>query len=134
VQVQSSLASSSSGWKKYTLLEKEVGHKCLAALLGVGHKRLHKLESTRPDLRYGQKPYMSKPGTWTVDAFLKISYDAVAETLPDELLDNRFFLHMGRERQIIYIYFCRYRCQFVDGTLFWGIKLLMCHHHMGSKY
>ena len=104
MQVQSSLASSSSGWKKYTLLEKEVGHKCLAALLGVGHKRLHKLESTRPDLRYGQKPYMSKPGTWTVDAFLKISYDAVAETLPDELLDNRFFLHMGREKQIIYIY------------------------------
>ena len=126
MQVQSSLASSSSGWKKYTLLEKEVGHKCLAALLGVGHKRLHKLESTRPDLRYGQKPYMSKPGTWTVDAFLKISYDAVAETLPDELLDNRSFLHMGRETQIIYIYiFCRYRCQFVDGTLFWGIKLLM---------
>ena len=125
MQVPSSLASSSSGWKKYTLLEKEVGHKCLAALLGVGHKRLHKLESTRPDLRYGQKPYMSKPGTWTVDAFLKISYDAVAETLPDELLDNRFFLHMGREKQIIYIYICRYRCQFVDGTLFWGIKLLM---------
>ena len=125
MQVQSSLASSSSGWKKYTLLEKEVGHKCLAALLGVGHKRLHKLESTRPDLRYGQKPYMSKPGTWTVDAFLKISYDAVAETLPDELLDNRFFFTYG-ERETDYIYiFCRYRCQFVDGTLFWGIKLLM---------
>ena len=124
--MQSSLASSSSGWKKYTLLEKEVGHKCLAALLGVGHKRLHKLESTRPDLRYGQKPYMSKPGTWTVDAFLKISYDAVAETLPDELLDNSFFYIWGeRNRLYIYIVFCRYRCQFVDGTLFWGIKLLM---------
>lgn len=67
-------------------LEKEVGFKCLASLLGVGHKRLHRLEHTTPDLRYGKKPYMSKPGTWTVDAFLKASYESIAETLPDKLL------------------------------------------------
>ncbi len=63
-----------------------MGFKCLAMLLGVGHKRLYRLERTTPDLRYGKKPYMSKPGTWTVDAFLKASYDSIAETLPDALL------------------------------------------------
>ncbi|CAL1151353.1 unnamed protein product, partial [Cladocopium goreaui] len=40
--------------------------------------------SGAPDLRHGQRPYMSKASTWSVDGFLRIAYDAVAETLPDQ--------------------------------------------------
>ena len=72
--------------KQFTLLDKPVGFKCLAALLGVGTGRLRRGMSGAPDLRHGQRPYMSKASTWSVDGFLRIAYDAVAETLPDQLL------------------------------------------------
>ena len=71
-----------------TLLDQPVGFKCLASLLGVGGSRLGKKASGNPDLRYGQHAHQSKPGTWTVDGFLQVAYDAIAETLPDEFLSK----------------------------------------------
>ena len=86
-QVQLCLATTSeSRDKKYTLLEKPVGFKCLAALLGVGTGRLRKAATSTPDLRRGTRPYMSRPATWSVDGFLRVAYDSVAETMPDEFL------------------------------------------------
>ena len=68
------------------LLDKPVGPKCLAALLGLGVNRLKRIQSGGPDLRFGKREYRSKPGTWTVDAFLQVAYDNIAETLPDKSL------------------------------------------------
>lgn len=55
-------------------------------LLGVGQGRMHARRSGAPDLRFGQKEHQSKPGTFTVDAFLQVAYDSIAETLPDQFL------------------------------------------------
>ena len=86
-KVQMCLASSNqSDCKQFMLLDKLVGFKCLAALLGVGTHRLRKGMANAPDLRHGKRPYMSRPGTWSVDGFLRMAYDSVAETMPDELL------------------------------------------------
>ena len=70
------------------LLDKRVGFKCLASLLGVGHGRVRKRSCQAPDLRHGKREYQSKPGTWTVDGFLQIAYDSIAETLPDQFLSS----------------------------------------------
>lgn len=78
--------TSGTGGNSCTLLDRSVGFKCLASLMGVGGSRLEKKASGAPDLRYGRREHRSKPGTWTVDSFLQIQYDAVAETLPDEYL------------------------------------------------
>lgn len=69
------------------LLDKPVGFKCLATLLGVGHSRVRKSTSGAPDLRHGQRAYQSRPGSWTVDGFLQVAYDSIAETLPDQSLN-----------------------------------------------
>jgi hypothetical protein len=83
-KVQLSLGTtSSSGDKQYLLLDKVVGFKCLASLLGVGTGRLRRGVANAPDLRHGKREYMSKPATWSVDGFLRMAYDSVAETLPD---------------------------------------------------
>lgn len=76
-----------SGGTTCTLLDKPVGFRCLASLLGVGSSRLEKKASAAPDLRYGKREHWSKPGSWTVDGFLQVAYDAIAETLPDEHLE-----------------------------------------------
>lgn len=68
------------------LLEKKVGLKCLTSLLGIGTHRLRRLQGGGPDLRYGRREYKSKPGTWTIDAFLQTAYNNIAETLPDQFL------------------------------------------------
>ena len=80
--------TSGSGRTACTLLDKPVGFRCLASLLGVGGARLEKKAGGAPDLRFGRKKHCSKPGTWTVDGFLQVCYDAIAETLPDECLDS----------------------------------------------
>ena len=67
-------------------LDKEVGRKCLARLLGTSGSRLQKQAVQRPDLRFGRREYQSKPGTYSVDAFLQVAYDSIAETLPDQFL------------------------------------------------
>ena len=68
------------------LLDKKMGVKCIAVLLGIGEHRLRKLQCGAPDLRFGAKEYRSKPGTWSIDRFLQVCYDNVAETLPDRFL------------------------------------------------
>lgn len=68
------------------LLDKKVGRKCLVALMGIGKRRLQRLEGGAPDLRYGKREYRSRAGTWTIDSFLQICYDNIAETLPDRFL------------------------------------------------
>ena len=83
-KVQLSLANPKENKdKQFMLLDKVVGFKCMASLLGVGASRLRRGVASAPDLRHGKRPYMSKPGTWSVDGFLRIAYDTVAETLPD---------------------------------------------------
>lgn len=81
------------GNSAFRLLDQTVGAKCLARLLGVGSNRLRKSMSGAPDLRFGRREHRSRPQTYTVDAFLQIAYESIAETLPDRLLgknDNIF--------------------------------------------
>ena len=83
-----STTSGVGGSTSCNLLDKPVGFRRLASLLGVGGARLDKKASAAPDLRFGKRAHHSQPGTWTVDAFLQVLYDAIAETLPDELLTS----------------------------------------------
>lgn len=53
--------------------------------MGVGTNRIRRLQNGAPDLRYGTREYRSKAGTWTIDGFLQVAYDNIAETLPDRL-------------------------------------------------
>ena len=62
--------------------------KCLVALMGIGKSRLQRLEGGAPDLRFGRREYRSRAGTWTIDSFLQICYDNIAETLPDRFLSD----------------------------------------------
>ncbi|CAK9035320.1 unnamed protein product [Durusdinium trenchii] len=49
--------------------------------------RLRKVESGAPDLRYGKRAEpRSSALAWTVDSFLQIAYDRIAETLPDKVI------------------------------------------------
>lgn len=73
-----------SGRTQCKLLEYDVGLKCLAALLGVGQARLRRSIACTPDLRFGKRQHHSRAGTWTVDSFLQVAYDSIAETLPDQ--------------------------------------------------
>lgn len=95
--------TSGHGGTACTLLDKPLGFKCLAALLGVGSMRLDKKAAGTPDLRFGKRQHQSKPGSWSVDAFLQIAYDAVAETLPDEFLVP-FFIGCCKKISIIISY------------------------------
>ena len=72
------------------LLDRPMGRKCLIKLIGVGQDRMTRQASGAPDLRFGRREHRSKPGTFTVDAFLQVAYDAIAETLPDRLLDTSY--------------------------------------------
>ena len=81
--------TSGSGGTSCTLLDKAMGFRCLASLLGVGTARLDKKASATPDLRFGKRQHRSQPGSWTVDGFLQVAYDAIAETLPDEFLVSK---------------------------------------------
>lgn len=86
------MGSEEKGFKQFKFLDKTVGAKCLASILGVGHSRLRKAVATTPDLRYGKRGgYTSKAGTFSVDGFLRILYDSVAETLPDRPVCPIFF-------------------------------------------
>ncbi|CAK9013014.1 Uncharacterized protein SCF082_LOCUS11746 [Durusdinium trenchii] len=54
--------------------------------MGIGRNRLHKVDCGNPDLRFGKREYRSKALTWSVDSFLQIAYDRIAETLPDKFI------------------------------------------------
>ncbi|CAK9026556.1 unnamed protein product [Durusdinium trenchii] len=65
--------------------------------MGIGRNRLHKVDCGNPDLRFGKREYRSKALTWSVDSFLQIAYDRIAETLPDKHAPNpaqpRYIMH-----------------------------------------
>ena len=71
----------------YTFLGQSVGRSCLCTLLAIGKSRFSKILSLKPDLRIGKSKSGSQRSSWSVDAFLSILYNGVAETLPDKLLD-----------------------------------------------
>ena len=77
-------ATGREGRTQCILLEMEVGPKCLAALIGIGPARLRRSIAGAPDLRFGKREHRSQPGSWTVDSFLQLAYDSIAETLPDQ--------------------------------------------------
>lgn len=70
----------------FTLLDQPIGRKCLLKVLAIGQERLERQAAGAPDLRFGRREHRSKPGTFTVDAFLQVCYDSIAETLPDQFL------------------------------------------------
>ena len=70
----------------YTFLGKSVGRSCLCTLLAIGKGRFSRCTSLKPDLRIGKSKSGSQRSSWSVDAFLSVLYNGVAETLPDKLL------------------------------------------------
>ena len=94
------------GQEEFKLLDHVVGFKCMALLLGVGTGRLRKASKTMPDMRHGKRETTSRPGTWTVDAFLRMAYDGTAETLPDKpLIKSKGLLLLDLLDRYIYIFF-----------------------------
>ena len=85
-KMQQAVGGTSGSSQSCLLLQQPVGVKCLAALLAVGKGRLRKMERKAPDMRYGKFDYQSRRDTWSVDGFLQVAYDTIAETLPVELL------------------------------------------------
>lgn len=86
-KIQLSASAGRGDTTKFTLLDQDLGKKCLAALLGVGDGRIRKNLAGAPDMRFGAREHRSAPGSWSVDSFLTIAYNSIAETLPDRLLD-----------------------------------------------
>ena len=72
------------------LLDRPMGRKCLAKLIGMGQDRMSRQASGAPDLRFGHREHRSQPGSFTVDAFLQVAYDSIAETLPDKYLATSY--------------------------------------------
>ena len=60
-----------------------MGRQCLCTLMSIGINRLRKGLSMTPDLRIGKVKSGSRAETFSVDAFLSILYEGLAETLPD---------------------------------------------------
>lgn len=74
----------------FTYCGERVGRECLCALLGIGVNRLRKAFNMVPDLRVGKDKTGSHESTFSVDAFLSMLYNNVAETLPDRPFDFKF--------------------------------------------
>ena len=62
---------------------KEIGRECLCAVLGIGINRFRKGMNLVPDGRVGLQKSGSQRDTASVDAFLSVLYEGLAETLPD---------------------------------------------------
>ena len=67
----------------FKFMGEDVGAKCVASILGIGSSRLRKGAAMVPDLRCGKDKSMSQRDTWSIDAFLTVLYEGIAETLPD---------------------------------------------------
>ena len=63
--------TSGSGRTACTLLDKPVGFRCLASLLGVGGARLEKKAGGAPDLRFGRKKTVASQGLGQLTGFYK---------------------------------------------------------------
>lgn len=72
--------------KSFTFLGRDVGRACLCAILGIGINRFRKALSMQPDLRIGANKSGQQKATYSVDAFLSVLYESVAETLPDRFV------------------------------------------------
>ena len=64
-------------------LGRPVGRVCLCTLLAIGINRLRKALTMAPDLRIGKSKSGSQLTSHSVDAFLSMLYEGIAETLPD---------------------------------------------------
>ena len=73
---------------KHKLLGVPIGPQCLAAVLGIGTKRLARAVTGQLDLRFSELGGAARlsPKTDTVDKFLLELHGSVAETLPTQLL------------------------------------------------
>ena len=69
----------------FGLVGHDVGRECLCNLLGIGINRFRKTMNLIPDGRIGMSKTGSHRDTASVDAFLTVLYEGVAETLPDRL-------------------------------------------------
>ena len=71
---------------RFTFNNQQIGRECLCSILGIGVNRLRKAFGMVPDLRIGKSKTGSREETWSVDSFLSMLYDSVAETLPDRFI------------------------------------------------
>lgn len=70
----------------FTFLGQQIGRVCLCTVLSVGINRFRKALEVIPDMRMGvSRKGVRQPESQSVNAFLGILYNGVAETLPDRL-------------------------------------------------
>ena len=65
---------------------------CLVQILGIGKKRLARVEAGAPDLRCGAQPRGSTAESYSVRAFFHTAYTKLGECLPDK------FVRRGRAK------------------------------------
>ena len=78
--------------KTITFMGKDVGRACLCMILGIGINRFRKALALSPDLRVGRICQGQRQAAYSVDAFLSVLYEGVAETLP-----NKFILRQSKD-------------------------------------
>lgn len=72
--------------KTITFMDEECGRACLCMIIGIGVNRLRKALSLAPDLRVGKVNAGQRQAAYSVDAFLSVLYEGVAETLPNRFI------------------------------------------------
>ena len=72
--------------KTISFMGKEIGRACLCSILSIGINRFRKALSLAPDLRVGKVHTGQRQAAYSVDAFLSILYEGVAETLPNRFI------------------------------------------------
>ena len=72
--------------KSFTFVGQEVGRVCLCSILGIGVNRFRKALDSQPDLRVGAQKGGQRQAAYSVDAFLAVLYEGVAETLLDRFV------------------------------------------------
>ena len=68
---------------QFRFLGHNVGRACLCAILAIGKSRFAKCVSLQHDMRIGKSKAGTQRCAASVDAFLTVIYNGVAETLPD---------------------------------------------------
>lgn len=77
----------------FTFLGQQIGRVCLCAVLSIGINRLRRALEVIPDMRIGvSRKGVRQQDSQSVNAFLGILYNGVAETLPDRLGAGKQFL------------------------------------------
>ena len=71
----------------FTFLGQSIGRLCLCTVMSMGINRFRKALEMKPDMRIGvSRKGMRQQSSQSVNAFLGILYNGVAETLPDRLI------------------------------------------------